>query len=196
MVLPFNQVLVVAVFALLVVILAEELQEEPSKDAKEVKQETDWSVTWLDVLVLGGLSYVGYWFFFRRNNDADDAANSYVIQSTAVPSASSDNKGFVAKMKNSKRRMVAFYGSQTGTAEEYASRLAKEGQMYGMRGVVADPEECDMEDLSQLKEVEKVLSGDCLAVFCMATYGEGDPTDNAQEFFDWLQAGGGDLNGN
>ena len=53
-------------------------------------------------------------------------------------------------MKNSKRRMVAFYGSQTGTAEEYATRLSKEGMMYGMRGVVADPEECDMEDLAHV----------------------------------------------
>lgn len=29
----------------------------------------------------------------------------------------------------------------------------------------------------------------------MATYGEGDPTDNAQEFFDWLQEGSCELNG-
>lgn len=37
-----------------------------------------------------------------------------------------------------------FYGSQTGTAEEFAGRLAKEGMRYKMKGMVADPEECDM----------------------------------------------------
>ena len=31
-------------------------------------------------------------------------------------------------------------------------------------------------------EVEKSM-----AIFVVATYGEGDPTDNAQEFYEWLQ---------
>lgn len=86
--------------------------------------------------------------------------------------------------------MIVFYGSQTGTAEEFAARLAKEATRYGMKAMVADPEECEMEDLPKLQEIENSL-----AVFCVATYGEGDPTDNAQEFFEWLNGGGAELNG-
>lgn len=40
--------------------------------------------------------------------------------------------------------MVVFYGSQTGTAEEFAVRMAKEAARYGLKAMVADPETCEM----------------------------------------------------
>ncbi|MBN3271198.1 NCPR reductase, partial [Polyodon spathula] len=97
---------------------------------------------------------------------------------------------FIEKMKKTGKNIVVFYGSQTGTAEEFANRLSKDAQRYGMRGMVADPEEYDMSELSRLSEIDNSI-----AMFCMATYGEGDPTDNAQDFYDWLQEADDDLSG-
>ena len=45
-------------------------------------------------------------------------------------------------------------------------------------------------DLPRLTALDKPL-----AVFILATYGEGDPTDNAQELYDYIQQGQCDLNG-
>lgn len=55
-----------------------------------------------------------------------------------------------------------------------------------------DPEEVD--DWDDLGKMSKEVEGS-LAIFCVATYGEGDPTDNAQSLESWLQAGGTDLSG-
>ena len=72
-----------------------------------------------------------------------------------------------------KKRLVIFYGSQTGTAEEYAIRLAKEAKSkFGLASLVCDPEEYDFDNLDQ-------IPSDCAVFFVMATYGEGEPTDNA-----------------
>ena len=44
------------------------------------------------------------------------------------------------------------------------------------------------EELARMGEIENSM-----AIFVMATYGEGDPTDNAQEFYEWLQNDRDDL---
>ncbi|EJD40901.1 cytochrome P450 oxidoreductase [Auricularia subglabra TFB-10046 SS5] len=97
----------------------------------------------------------------------------------AAPLASRDAAGggdprnFVEKMKAGKKRIVIFYGSQTGTAEEYAIRLAKEAKSrFGLASLVCDPEEYDFDNLDQIPE-------DSCAIFVVATYGEGEPTDNS-----------------
>jgi NADPH-ferrihemoprotein reductase len=66
----------------------------------------------------------------------------YFYRPTLVAKVSESS--YISKMKASGRNIVVFYGSQTGTAEEFAGRLAKEAARYGMKALVADPEECEM----------------------------------------------------
>lgn len=68
----------------------------------------------------------------------------YSIRPTQMNTVQSLDNSFIKKLKASGRSLVVFYGSQTGTAEEFAGRLAKEGIRYQLKGMVADPEECDM----------------------------------------------------
>jgi len=103
--------------------------------------------------------------------------------SNSNSTGSYDPSDFVAKMTTSHKTMVVFFGSQTGTAEEYAGRLVKDARAYGIKAMVADLEDYDMERLESLAEEVP----DAIAVFCLATYGEGDPTDNAADFWSLLK---------
>lgn len=168
----------------------ERLVDAASSAAEEMAEEP--LVGMLDLVLLSLLAGVSvYYFFLRDTNKKDEVPvlKSFTISPTSLPMRTNDSN-FVAKMKSSGRNVIVFYGSQTGTAEEFAGRLAKDATRWGMKGMVADPEECDMSELAQLTEIENHL-----AVFCVATYGEGDPTDNAQEFYEFLQNGDDQLDG-
>ncbi|KAJ7600434.1 putative cytochrome P450 oxidoreductase [Mycena floridula] len=125
-----------------------------------------------DVVVLAvGLVLAGLYLF--RDQLFAAAKPKTVPIPSKVANGSGNPRDFIAKMKEGKKRLVIFYGSQTGTAEEYAIRLAKEAKSkFGLTSLVCDPEEYDFENLDELPE-------DCAAFFVMATYGEGEPTDNA-----------------
>lgn len=144
----------------------------------------------LDIALVVILIIGTAWYFMRNRRKEEAPIRSYSIQPTTVSTTSAGENSFIKKLKASGRSLVVFYGSQTGTAEEFAGRLAKEGIRYRLKGMVADPEECDMEELLHLKDISNSL-----AVFCLATYGEGDPTDNAMEFYEWITNGDADLTG-
>lgn len=79
------------------------------------------------------------------------------------------------------KQIAIFFGSQTGTAEEYAIKFAKELKArFGTSPLVLDPEETDFTKLDSVPE-------NCLVIFFMATYGEGEPTDNANQLMELLE---------
>ncbi|DAA77488.1 TPA_exp: NADPH--cytochrome P450 reductase [Trichophyton benhamiae CBS 112371] len=129
----------------------------------------------LAVILVGTIAYFTkgkYWAVVK-----DPYASSYAATNSAKQG---QTRNIVEKLEETGKNCVIFYGSQTGTAEDYASRLAKEGsQRFGLKTMVADLEDYDYACLDKFPE-------DKVAFFVLATYGEGEPTDNAVEFFQFI----------
>jgi NADPH-ferrihemoprotein reductase len=135
----------------------------------------------LDIIVLAAL-LIGTIAYFTKGTYwavyGDPYGSSLATANGAGKAGKSRN--IVEKMEETDKNCVVFYGSQTGTAEDYASRLSKEGHSrFGLKTMVADLEEYDFDNLDSFPE-------DKLAVFVLATYGEGEPTDNAVEFYEFI----------
>ena len=134
----------------------------------------------LAALLLGTIAYFtkGTYWAVQKDPYASSFANGHAGKA-------GKSRNILEKMDESGKNCVVFYGSQTGTAEDYASRLAKEGSSrFGLKTMTADLEEYDYENLDQFPD-------DKVAIFVLATYGEGEPTDNAVEFYEFI--GGEDI---
>lgn len=111
--------------------------------------------------------------------------------SSSGPKATSND--LVEIMKNSNKRAVVFYGSQTGTAEDYSLKFSKEFQSkFNVPTMTADLADVSFENF---QNINNEIPDFEIAAFFMATYGEGEPTDNAVEFFDYLANECDDLSG-
>ncbi|KAK6957722.1 hypothetical protein Daesc_000510 [Daldinia eschscholtzii] len=134
----------------------------------------------LDIIVLAAI-LVGTVAYFTKGKywgvTKDPYANAF---SNANGLKAGKTRNIVEKMEESGKNCVIFYGSQTGTAEDYASRLAKEGKSrFGLETMVADLEDYDFDNLDE-------IPSDKLVMFVLATYGEGEPTDNAVDFYEFI----------
>lgn len=132
----------------------------------------------LAAILLGTVAYFTkgtYWAVVK-----DPYADAFV---NANGAKAGRTRNILEKMDESGKNCVVFYGSQTGTAEDYASRLSKEGKSrFGLETMVADLEEYDFDNLDAIPR-------DKVVMFVLATYGEGEPTDNAVEFYEFITAG-------
>lgn len=121
------------------------------------------------LILIGTASYLTGWKPWLRSNkhDAD----------TLLTAVEDNARDIVSTMDKIGKNCVVFYGSQSGNAEDYATRLAQEGKScYGLETMVADLEDYDYDNLDMFPR-------DSVAIFVLATYGEGEPTDNAVDFY-------------
>lgn len=133
----------------------------------------------LDIIVLAALLF-GTVAYFTKGTYWGIVKDPYASSLAVANGKPAKTRSIVEQMETSGKNCVVFYGSQTGTAEDYASRLAKEGKSrFGLETMVADLEDYDFENLDTLPE-------DKIAMFVLATYGEGEPTDNAVDFYEFV----------
>mmetsp|Transcript_25362 Transcript_25362/g.35102 ORF Transcript_25362/g.35102 Transcript_25362/m.35102 type:complete len:673 (+) Transcript_25362:329-2347(+) len=129
----------------------------------------------IDILTIVATLVVGatLYFIFQRLFSSSAPPPKF----TADPASPNSSRSIEEDDDEDKITLNIFYGSQTGTAEDFANTLSDEGTAYGFRCEVIDLEDIQPEEIGESK----------YAIFCMATYGEGEPTDNARAFFEWIK---------
>jgi NADPH-ferrihemoprotein reductase len=134
----------------------------------------------LDMIVLAAI-LVGTVAYFTKGKYWAVVKDPYAGSFAGLNGAKAGKtRNIVEKMEESGKNCIIFYGSQTGTAEDYASRLAKEGKSrFGLETMVADLEDYDYDNLD-------AIPNDKVVMFVLATYGEGEPTDNAVDFTEFI----------
>ncbi|KAL3068651.1 hypothetical protein niasHT_038304 [Heterodera trifolii] len=150
----------------------------------------------VDLVVIGALAVFAIAYYVRsqslsaHNKIKFPESTPTLRNGGTLQDSGRTDRSFLGRMKSEDRQILILFGSQTGTAEELAGRMAKDLCRYCKKPLLMDPEEIEVDDLPKIVE----LSDPVLLLF-VATYGEGDPTDNAQALHEFFTNADSELKG-
>ncbi|QLQ80993.1 hypothetical protein HG537_0E03480 [Torulaspora globosa] len=127
---------------------------------------------------------VGIFVYLKRNQIKEFFASN----DDSITASSSGSRDVVQVLRENDKNYLVLFASQTGTAEDYAKKYAKElAAKFSLNVMCADIEQYDFDNLNELPE-------NVFMTLFISTYGEGDFPDGAVQFEDFLSnASEGDL---
>ncbi|EXA44105.1 hypothetical protein FOVG_05609 [Fusarium oxysporum f. sp. pisi HDV247] len=139
----------------------------------------DAMTTVLTAVLVSLIAYFGHGPLHHLLFQASTKTKSLGADTDDDPDVSSD-RCIVKRLQEEEKNCVVLFGSQSGNAQEFAEKLGREAHTrFSLRSTVAEIDECTYQNLHKLPE-------NTIVFLILASYGDGEPTDNAERFYNFL----------